>query len=63
MIQSKKAILKQRLREEVKVNEHLDVIFGFMLEKEDLFNSIKSTYFQHLNDLDLEEKVREACQF
>ena len=54
--------MKKRLSEEVKVNEHLDVIFGFMPEKEDLFYSIKSTYFQHLNDLDLEEKVREAGQ-
>ena len=34
-----------------------------MPEKKDLFNNIVGTYLQHLNDLDLDEKVREAGRF
>ena len=62
-ISSKKTRLNKRLREDVKDNEHLDVILSFMPEKEHLFNSIKSSFFQYLNDADGVQKLEEAGQF
>ena len=51
------------MREDVKEPEHLDIILSFMPEKEHLFNSIKSSFFQYLNDPDGVEKFKEAGQF